>query len=204
MDRRARTCPSAALFSARSRGALARVPRWVPMFSAHLNRGFSYVRSELNDQTTDADRWLALRAVIEYRAPKYRANSWNRGDSALNEQPIDASRTLHSAHARLLAGVGTDARSYADALRLWSTFASNASVLPSLVGAMRDIAAQGDASDSPATFIGPFVLRSARALLAWRRQQTVEPGSYDRSNSMLRDGRRAARAQRGRRDRGPR
>jgi hypothetical protein len=151
--------------------------------AAHLNRGYMHLLSALGPTTTDADRWLALRAVIAYRAPEYRANRYESQDSALAQSPFNGVAALRSAHARLEAGVGTDARTYAEALLLWRAFAANQSVLTTLSTEVTQQVLLSTATDGSAAVA--YGLRAARALLAWRRQQTTEPGSYDRAHSVL-------------------
>jgi hypothetical protein len=149
---------------------------------SQLNRGYRELYALLNARTSDEDRWLALRAIIALRAPEYQSNSWASQDSVLSVAPIDGALALRTAHARIERGVGADPRSYAEALRLWQSVAVHRQVLGTLAQiAARLVVGNPDAGADREPIVA-YGVRAARALLAWRRQQNVEPGSYDREH----------------------
>ncbi|MFO0561592.1 MAG: MG2 domain-containing protein [Polyangiales bacterium] len=149
---------------------------------SQLNRGYSALYSALDARTSDEDRWLALRAIIALRAPEYQSSPWAAQDNVLSVAPIDGASALRTAHARIERGVGADPRSYGEALRLWQSVAAHRQSLSTLAQIATQLVAgdaDGGVDREPVVAYG---VRAARALLAWRRQQHVEPGSYDREH----------------------
>jgi hypothetical protein len=149
-----------------------------PVPNSLLDRLYNALLSAIDARTSDEDRWLAMRAIIAQGALEYPGSRFWEFDR-YRIASLDMASTLRSAHARIERGVGVDPRTYGEALRLWQSVAIHRDAFRTLAQVAMQLVAHGaDASSSNHPIID-YGVRAARALLAWRRQQHVEPGSFD-------------------------
>lgn len=184
--------------------ALARAKRaGYPMPRRLLNQAISRLETLARRDLSEGDRWLLVRAMIVAKHDEYaRYNHDESRDIALDQSPYLGSQALRSALARLERGVGSEPRSFAEALSLVSEFARDSALLPRLSSAVSSqfqAAAYTSSGSSPAgsppqntrewatgeSAARALAVRSARALLAFSRQVTIEPGSWARTDRVF-------------------
>ncbi len=150
-----------------------------------LQSALDRLGSQLRPSIPESDRMIALRALLIGRRDELLRQWGPDRDARIADGPFAAERTLVAAHARIERGVGADASTFVEALRLWTAFAANEQAFPTLKSrliARLTTDAGPDAGPHAPSQLSAIAIRAARALLAWRRQQTVEPGSWGSSD----------------------
>ncbi|MDP3274060.1 MAG: MG2 domain-containing protein [Deltaproteobacteria bacterium] len=147
-----------------------------------------------NLSANPVEQWRVTRVLLALKIPA--RESWRRyqrqSGASLMGEGESTLNALRSAHARLQQGVGSDAESYAEALRLWTLspfYTTQGAAFSQALFALLGSPAANTSADAGATnhsaAIHQFVSQRAMALLTWRRARVVEPGQSPRDSSAL-------------------